>query len=281
MSIRLDSVCCAPAQGLTLAATNSTCRCSPAITSPMMTARALSTPRPATVRTTTSLSWAAFGTQAEIPHTVDEFGAFTEEAPGFEGKKVLVLEGKKAGEDGDANKAVIDALIEQRRAARARAAETFLSAFVALEGAGHFPQHAAMVHRPRQEEAGRPHLARGCARRDRRDDFHAGGRQESPARHDRRAARTGSSRASAPGACRSRSSSTRKTGEILNDADVNTAHRRRGEGEGRRRLVRDVRRRCSSARRAPTTSTRRSRTFSTSGSIQARRTPSRSKAARI
>ncbi len=54
----------------------------------------------------------AFGTRAEIPHTVDEFGAFTDEAPGFEGKKVLVLEGKKAGEDGDANKAVIDALIQ-------------------------------------------------------------------------------------------------------------------------------------------------------------------------
>ncbi len=55
----------------------------------------------------------AFGTQAEIPHTVDEFGAFTDEAPGFTGKKVLVLEGKKAGEDGDANGAVIAALIEK------------------------------------------------------------------------------------------------------------------------------------------------------------------------
>ncbi|MEZ5894858.1 MAG: isoleucine--tRNA ligase [Parvularculaceae bacterium] len=54
-----------------------------------------------------------FGTQAEIPHTVDEFGAFTNEAPGFEGKKVLVLEGKKAGQDGDANSAVIAALIEK------------------------------------------------------------------------------------------------------------------------------------------------------------------------
>ncbi len=55
----------------------------------------------------------AFGTQTEIPHTVDEFGAFTDEAPGFEGKKVLVLEGKKAGQDGDANSAVIAALIEK------------------------------------------------------------------------------------------------------------------------------------------------------------------------
>ncbi|MEX0644379.1 MAG: isoleucine--tRNA ligase [Parvularculaceae bacterium] len=49
----------------------------------------------------------------DIPHTVDEFGAFTNEAPGFEGKKILVIEGKKSGEDGDAKNAVIDALIER------------------------------------------------------------------------------------------------------------------------------------------------------------------------
>ncbi|MCB2112423.1 MAG: isoleucine--tRNA ligase [Parvularculaceae bacterium] len=53
-----------------------------------------------------------FGADVEIPHTVDEFGAFTSDAPGFEGKKVLILEGKKAGRDGDANAAVIAALIE-------------------------------------------------------------------------------------------------------------------------------------------------------------------------
>ncbi len=49
----------------------------------------------------------------EIPYTVDEVGAFTNEAPGFEGKKILVTEGKKAGKDGDANDAVIAALIER------------------------------------------------------------------------------------------------------------------------------------------------------------------------
>jgi isoleucyl-tRNA synthetase len=58
--------------------------------------------------------WIASGKkQSDIPHTVDEFGAFTHEAPGFEGKRVLVLEGKKKGEDGDANAAVIAALIEK------------------------------------------------------------------------------------------------------------------------------------------------------------------------
>jgi isoleucyl-tRNA synthetase len=57
-------------------------------------------------------AWVQHGySTADIPNTVDEFGAFTREAPGFEGRKILVLEGKKAGEDGDANKAVIEALI--------------------------------------------------------------------------------------------------------------------------------------------------------------------------
>ena len=60
------------------------------------------------------IAWLNAGySHADIPHTVDEFGAFTSEAPGFEGKKILVLEGKKAGEDGDANSAVIAALIER------------------------------------------------------------------------------------------------------------------------------------------------------------------------
>jgi len=42
-----------------------------------------------------------------IPYTVDENGAFTAEAPGFTGKRVLT----DKGEPGDANKAVIDALV--------------------------------------------------------------------------------------------------------------------------------------------------------------------------
>jgi isoleucyl-tRNA synthetase len=58
------------------------------------------------------LAWVgAFGTQKEIPHTVDENGAFTDEAPGFTGQQVLVTEGKKKGKDGGANKAVIEQLI--------------------------------------------------------------------------------------------------------------------------------------------------------------------------
>ncbi|MEO1706832.1 MAG: isoleucine--tRNA ligase [Pseudomonadota bacterium] len=60
------------------------------------------------------LAWMAHGLpQEDIPYTVGPDGAYTNEAPGFEGKKVLRTDGKKAGQDGDANKSVIAALIEQ------------------------------------------------------------------------------------------------------------------------------------------------------------------------
>ncbi len=49
---------------------------------------------------------------ADIPDTVDAFGRYTEECPGFEGLEIIRLEGKKRGQDGAANKAVIDKLIE-------------------------------------------------------------------------------------------------------------------------------------------------------------------------
>jgi isoleucyl-tRNA synthetase len=49
------------------------------------------------------------GIDARIPYTVDENGVFTEEAPGFTGKCVLTEKGEK----GDANDAVMRALIEK------------------------------------------------------------------------------------------------------------------------------------------------------------------------
>jgi len=48
------------------------------------------------------------GINIVIPYTVDENGAFTNQAPGFTGKRVLTDDGKK----GDANEAVIKALID-------------------------------------------------------------------------------------------------------------------------------------------------------------------------
>ena len=51
---------------------------------------------------------AARGINTTIPYTVDADGRFTEQAPGFTGKRVLTEKGEK----GDANEAVIKALIE-------------------------------------------------------------------------------------------------------------------------------------------------------------------------
>jgi isoleucyl-tRNA synthetase len=50
----------------------------------------------------------ARGINTTIPYTVDADGRFTEQAPGFTGKRVLT----EAGEKGDANEAVIKALID-------------------------------------------------------------------------------------------------------------------------------------------------------------------------
>ncbi|WP_298876778.1 isoleucine--tRNA ligase [uncultured Bradyrhizobium sp.] len=50
----------------------------------------------------------ARGINSAIPYTVDENGAYTEQAPGFTGKRVI----NDKGEKGDANEAVIKALIE-------------------------------------------------------------------------------------------------------------------------------------------------------------------------
>ena len=83
------------------------------------------------------------GINPAIPYTVDENGAFTEAAPGFTGKRVI----NDKGEKGDANEAVIKALIEAAYADRARASQASVSAFLALEEADHLPQYAAMVHR--------------------------------------------------------------------------------------------------------------------------------------
>ncbi len=58
-------------------------------------------------------AWIAHGKSfADIPHPVGPDGAYTKDAPGFEGLQVLKTEGKKTGQEGDANKTVIAKLIE-------------------------------------------------------------------------------------------------------------------------------------------------------------------------
>jgi isoleucyl-tRNA synthetase len=60
------------------------------------------------VWTANAAKLAARGINTTIPYTVDENGAFTEQAPGFTGKRVLTDKGEK----GDANDAVIKALTD-------------------------------------------------------------------------------------------------------------------------------------------------------------------------
>ncbi len=60
------------------------------------------------VWTANAAKLAARGINTVIPYTVDENGAFTDQAPGFTGKRVL----NDKGEKGDANEAVIKALSE-------------------------------------------------------------------------------------------------------------------------------------------------------------------------
>jgi isoleucyl-tRNA synthetase len=60
------------------------------------------------VWTSNARELAARGINATIPYTVDENGAFTDQAPGFTGKRVI----NDKGEKGDANEAVIEALVE-------------------------------------------------------------------------------------------------------------------------------------------------------------------------
>ena len=105
------------------------------------------------------------GIDTRIPYTVDENGVFTDDAPGFEGKRVI----NDKGEKGDANEAVIKALDRGRQPRRARQAQAPVSAFLALEEARHLPQHAAMVHRDGQADRRQAHPARDGAESDRRN----------------------------------------------------------------------------------------------------------------
>ena len=85
----------------------------------------------------------ARGIDPAIPFTVDGDGRFTKEAPGFEGKRVIDDKGNK----GDANDAVIKALVEAACADRPRPPQAPVPALLALQEARHLPQHAAVVHR--------------------------------------------------------------------------------------------------------------------------------------
>ena len=82
------------------------------------------------------------GVDTTIPYTVDADGRFTADAPGFDGRQVITDDGREGRRQRRGDRGAD----EGRHAHRARAAEAPVSAFLALEEAGHLPQHAAMVH---------------------------------------------------------------------------------------------------------------------------------------
>ena len=192
--------------------------------------------------------------------------------PVFAGKRILTPEGK----DGDANGAVIKELIAARQAAGQGHAAPFLSALLALQGAGDLPRHAAMVRRRSTSPSRTASTLRQLA--------HDGDRAKPNG--IRRAARTASARmvegpprlgAVAPARL------GRAAGDLRRQEDRRGAERSGGLRAHRARPSRPKapmpgsprRRRASWARAATPTITSRSTTFSTSGSIPARPMSSR------
>ena len=166
-----------PPSAATARATNSRCRCCPAISSPTATAPASSTSRRATARTITS---SAAGSASRCRRPWPATAPIIRMSPLFAGRRVYRPDGKR----GDANGAVIEALRDAGALLGAGQARPFLSAFLALQGAAHLSQHAAMVHLDGDEPA-----ARQGARGDRRDAVDSAAGQEPHPRHDRDAAR--------------------------------------------------------------------------------------------
>ena len=129
-----------------------------------------------------------------IPYTVDENGAFTEQAPGFTGKRVL----NDKGEKGDANEAVIKALVEAGMLiARARLKHQYPHSWRSKKPVifRNTPQWFIAMDKPIADAGGnakpRRHAARARARRHQDDALGAAAGREPHHRHDREPARTG------------------------------------------------------------------------------------------
>ena len=177
-----------------------------AITSPTTPVPASCTPHRAMAARTSTSGWRmrassrARGINTTIPYTVDENGAFTDHAPGFTGKRVI----NDKGEKGDANEAVIKALIEAGMLlARGRLKHQYPHSwrskkpvifrntpqwFVAMDKALWMP--CSRSHR-REAKQARRHAARPRAACDLGHAMGAAVRAKPHQRHDREPARLG------------------------------------------------------------------------------------------
>jgi isoleucyl-tRNA synthetase len=98
----------------------------------------------------------ARGISSNIPFPVDDAGFYTTDAP-VSASTAQRVSWTTTARRATPTSAVIKALIASQHAVRARAAEAPVPAFLALQEAGHLPQHAAVV-RPHGQGTGRVHL---------------------------------------------------------------------------------------------------------------------------
>ena len=137
---------------------------------------------------------AARGINTTIPYTVDADGRFTDHAPGFTGKRVLTDKGEK----GDANEAVIKALVDAGMLlARGRLKHQYPHSWRSKKPVifRNTPQWFIAMDKPiaepeRQGEAGR-HAAPPRARSDRGHPLGAGSRARTASPAWSRASPTG------------------------------------------------------------------------------------------
>ncbi len=130
----------------------------------------------------------ARGINTTIPYTVDENGAFTEQAPGFTGKRVI----NDKGEKGDANEAIIKALVEAGNIiARGRLKHQYPHSWRSKKPVifRNTPQWFIAMDKP--IAGSRDTLRQTALARNRQDPLGAGGGREPHQRHDREPARLG------------------------------------------------------------------------------------------
>ena len=217
------------------------------------------------------------GVDTTIPYTVDADGRFTADAPGFEGRQVIT----DSGEKGDANAAVIEALSNAGMLiARGRLKHQYPHSWRSKKPVIFRNTPQWFIHM--DKDLGKEGDIAGAG-----DTLRA--RALKAIADTRFCAAAGQNRLrgmieNRPDWVVSRQRAwgvpiavfvKRDTGEVLKDEAVNRPHRQRLPRGGRRRLVQGGRqgalpRQLATMRRTG----RRSTTFSTSGSIQARRTPS-------
>ena len=135
----------------------------------------------------------ARGINTTIPYTVDENGAFTDQAPGFTGKRVI----NDKGEKGDANEAVIKALVEAGKLlARGRLKHQYPHSWRSKKPVifRNTPQWFIAMDKDIADHGKakvRRYAARPRAARDLGDAMGAARRPEPHQRHDRQAVPTG------------------------------------------------------------------------------------------